>query len=49
MTGGAATYLPWAQGEPNNLNDHEDCVELIGDAFNDDDCDRDLPFLCECE
>jgi len=49
VTGGPATFLPWAPGEPNNNQGAEDCVEILGNAFNDDACDTALPFLCECE
>jgi hypothetical protein len=49
VTGGPATFLPWAAGEPNNAMGSEDCVELVGAQLNDDSCDTSLPFLCECE
>lgn len=40
-------YTPWAEGEPNNAGDGEDCVEGRSNGeWNDRACDRTLPFTC---
>ncbi len=39
---------PWAEGEPNNASDREDCLELRSSGlWNDAWCDGVLPFICE--
>lgn len=45
--GVAATYAPWADGEPNNSNDNEDCVQARADGtWNDLPCSALLPSTC---
>ena len=48
VTTGVATYLPWLSGEPNDQFG-EDCVELNGGGFNDEDCDAGDVYICECD
>ncbi|XP_055969218.1 CD209 antigen-like protein C [Sorex fumeus] len=36
----------WKPGEPNNDED-EDCVELWNDGWNDDQCSKEKPWICE--
>jgi hypothetical protein len=48
VTTGVATYLPWLSGEPNNLF-NEDCEELKGGGFNDEDCGSSRVYVCECD
>jgi len=48
VTGGAATYLPWLGGEPNNQF-NEDCVELKAGGFNDEGCGALQGYVCECD
>jgi hypothetical protein len=48
VTTGVETYLPWLSGEPNNLF-NEDCVELNGGGFNDEDCGVSQAYACECD
>lgn len=39
-----------ANGEPNDLYDDEDCVEIRADGqWNDDRCDAMLAYVCECD
>jgi len=51
VKGTPATFLPWANGEPNNLNGSQDCVRARAQSTEivDDDCDNTLPAVCECE
>ncbi|MBN3302177.1 lactose-binding lectin l-2 isoform X2 [Amia ocellicauda] len=45
-------YTHWSAGEPNNLEAHQDCLEMnFGDdhAWNDQDCSHTLPFICEMD
>ena len=39
----------WHAGEPNDKSGHEKCIHTWDDAFdwNDNDCERELPFICE--
>ncbi|KAI8116530.1 hypothetical protein FF38_07353 [Lucilia cuprina] len=41
----------WHDGEPNNESGHEKCIHTWNGFFdwNDNDCDRNLPFICEGE
>eukprot|EP01084_Bolivina_argentea_P124017 219763_1 len=44
-------YPYWRNGEPNNYENNEDCVEIIGfsdifDMFNDISCNREEAFIC---
>jgi hypothetical protein len=48
VTTGQASYLPWNFGEPNDLFG-EDCVELNGGGFNDEDCGATNVYVCECD
>jgi Lectin C-type domain len=45
--GGA--FAAWEVGQPNNNSGDEDCLEIDGTtrAWNDTECGRDLPFVCE--
>lgn len=52
VLGAAATYLPWATGEPNNGNDMtpegQDCVQFfLTDELDDDFCSRLKNYVCE--
>lgn len=49
--GMAATFLPWASGEPNN-GGNQDCVAALMASPNiaTDSCDQNMfPAVCECE
>lgn len=49
--GTAATFLPWAGGEPNNPG-NQDCVSALMASPNiaTDSCDQNMfPAVCECE
>ena len=50
VTGAAATFLPWAPGQPNDTG-NSDCVEVNRQArtFNDTRCNEDQRAVCECE
>lgn len=42
--------MPWAADEPNSLYGDEDCVEIrAGGEWNDDRCDAELAYVCECD
>jgi Lectin C-type domain len=53
VLGGAATYLPWASGQPDNSGNQggSDCVEaLVGGTYDDKRCAAtSLIAVCECE
>lgn len=41
-------YSNWANNEPNNASDKEDCIELItGGFWNDMKCDNEKLIICE--
>gem|GEM_PF-326014 len=45
---GSAGWTNWADGEPNDAGDGEDCAQLRPDGlWNDLPCDRDLAYACE--
>jgi hypothetical protein len=49
VTGAPLDYTNWASGEPNNWWG-EDCVEVRGNGqWNDENCGRSRPFVCECD
>ena len=42
-------YLGWAQGQPNNWRNGQDCVEMrmdLGYLWNDASCARTMPYVC---
>lgn len=41
----------WHAGEPNDKSGNEKCIHTWDDAFdwNDNDCERELPFICEVQ
>ncbi|XDV11360.1 hypothetical protein PO909_000323 [Leuciscus waleckii] len=41
-------FQMWAPGEPNNLDGHENCLEMNLDyvKWNDDTCSKNKPFVC---
>lgn len=41
----------WHSGEPNNKSGNENCIHTWEELFdwNDNDCERELPFICELE
>ncbi|XP_062839498.1 C-type lectin lectoxin-Thr1 [Anolis carolinensis] len=49
--GSSSRYRYWDEGEPNNKNYRENCVELLHDTgfryWNDEDCDSKRRFLCK--
>ncbi|HWO17546.1 MAG TPA: lectin-like protein [Kofleriaceae bacterium] len=52
-TGGAATFLPWAAGQPDNAGGGggEDCVLATGTTISDESCTgggASQPGVCEC-
>jgi hypothetical protein len=48
--GAGAGGADGADGEPNSLYDDEDCVEIRADGqWNDDRCNAELIYVCECD
>jgi hypothetical protein len=48
VAGELPTWTPWADGEPNNWNDAEDCAEhVMTGSWNDLDCLVDRAVVCE--
>ncbi|XP_073453221.1 mannose-binding protein C-like [Aquarana catesbeiana] len=48
LSGQVITYFNWRAGEPNNLNNNEDCVEMWDDGgWNDENCASKRFFVCE--
>lgn len=48
ITDGSIPSLPWNEGEPNNYEGNEDCVQSGFDGgFNDHDCSLENLFACE--
>lgn len=43
----ALDYAPWAEGEPNDAGDGEDCAHTFPDGWNDLPCGMEIPFACE--
>lgn len=39
----------WCPGNPSNSGGHEDCLEFKDGHWNDDDCRKLQPFICEIE
>lgn len=50
VKGGVQTFLPWDNGQPNNIN-NADCVEVHQNdrSWNDTSCNNGSPAICECE
>ncbi|XP_017119033.1 low affinity immunoglobulin epsilon Fc receptor-like [Drosophila elegans] len=46
-SGNPATFLKWAEEEPNNLNNNENCVALLNGSMNDDNCLLPHHFICQ--
>lgn len=40
-------YTDWHPGNPNNYRGNEDCCEIHGFHWNDDNCARPYCFICE--
>ena len=52
VDGSPVGWAPWADGEPNDSWWNEDCVDLLidgGGAWNDENCQEFLNFVCEHE
>lgn len=51
VTGEPVLATAWNSGEPNDSGGNEDCVEMkwSGGAWNDLDCTKTRPFICEVE
>ena len=48
VDGVEASWGAWADGEPNDAGDGEDCASLRADGqWNDLSCDREVPYVCE--
>lgn len=44
------TFQNWDQGEPNNDNGNEDCLEILGTKYgrwNDNVCSNSIESVCE--
>ncbi len=51
-TSTAATFLPWATGEPDDALTGQDCVAATATTFSDEECTgagANRPAVCECE
>ena len=50
VKGAAASFLPWAPGEPDNKM-NSDCVKVISASaqFDDEKCNVTYPAICECD
>ncbi|KAM7352657.1 lectin subunit alpha-like [Cochliomyia hominivorax] len=50
-TGEDIKLFLWHAGEPNDKSGKEKCIHTWDDEFdwNDNDCERELPFICEAE
>ena len=44
--GSSFSYTSWADGEPNNWDDEEECVHNWGEDWNDATCDEEFRPLC---
>ncbi len=51
VKGVAASYLPWASGQPDDQGPGEDCViiETNGSQLRDERCNNKYRAVCECE
>jgi hypothetical protein len=49
VRGTAATFLPWAVGQPDDDPPGEDCVMATGSTISDERCNLDHLAVCECE
>lgn len=50
ITGAPLTLTSWFEGEPNSLNEAEDCGEMRASGlWNDDRCNAQLTYICECD
>merc|ERR1711998_731875 len=48
IDGSGSVYTNWAEGEPNDSGDNEDCGQMYFDgSWNDNDCSTQLAFICE--
>ncbi|XP_077323752.1 pulmonary surfactant-associated protein A-like [Lithobates pipiens] len=48
LSGQVIRYFNWRAGEPNNLRNNEDCVEMWDDGrWNDENCASKRFFICE--
>ena len=39
-------FKSWADGEPNNANNGENCMDMKSNGWNDDSCQNEVKFLC---
>jgi hypothetical protein len=45
---GSSSYVNWYPGEPNNYAGNEDCSTKYSEGrWNDDDCSKQFPYICE--
>jgi len=40
-------YTDWLPGEPNNIANNENCMNLYHNHWNDDNCEKKFPFICQ--
>ncbi|KAH8262935.1 hypothetical protein KR044_002223, partial [Drosophila immigrans] len=48
-SGAALPYVRWGEGEPNNFNGEENCLQLKFAEFNDSNCKSKHKFVCEAK
>jgi len=50
VTGETGDQRPFQNGQPDNGSGSEDCVQMVsGGQLNDDQCDNDHRYVCECD
>lgn len=49
VTGEPNDYRPWATDQPDNGGGDEHCARLTSEGLDDDQCNNDHDYVCECD